>query len=256
MSIDQDKLDIALEKKQNSMLDIKQGFYSPSEGEDGDTGGCIHNGVFYYAIKANNQWQFISMQDAGKLETAQNKRKFDIENVVKDNIAKYLAPYLLQINQDLLAALIGKENWAVHHSFTANFDNTPQINYLQYGTGDVNEINGSSGRFFVVPFGCKLKNINFVIWTPVNTTGGDVTYTFTLYVQSATPSNTTFANVITPLSFSVVVADTESIGLGNLVVNATLSMDEYYVVYILQTVFPGGLNATKQGKATSYFSSI
>ena len=38
MAIDRDKLDIALEKKQNSMLDIKQGFYSPSEGEDGDTG--------------------------------------------------------------------------------------------------------------------------------------------------------------------------------------------------------------------------
>ena len=161
MAIDQDKLDIALEKKQNSMLDIKQGFYSPSEGEDGDTGGCIHNGVFYYAIKVNNQWQFISMQDAGKLDSAQSKRKFDIDNVIKDNIAKYLAPYLLQINQDLLEALIGKENRAVHHSFSANFDNTQQINYLQYGTGDVNETNDSSGRFFVVPFGCKLKNINF-----------------------------------------------------------------------------------------------
>ena len=38
MAIDQDKLDIGLDQKQNSMLDIKQGFFSPSEGEVGDTG--------------------------------------------------------------------------------------------------------------------------------------------------------------------------------------------------------------------------
>lgn len=255
MAIDRDKLDIALEKKQNSMLDIKQGFYSPSEGEDGDTGGCIHNGVFYYAIKANNQWQFISMQDAGKLETAQNKRKFDIENVVKDNIAKYLAPYLLQINQDLLAALIGKENWAVHHDITANFSDV-QVQYLQYSTGDLNEVTHSTNaqRWFVVPFACQLKNINFLVYG-TEATGSD-TYGFDLYVQGRSPSDASFANVITPVSFSVTIADGETIGIGNVIVNATLNMSEYYVVYIQQTVFPDEINATKGSKAVSYFSSI
>ena len=62
MSIDQDKLDIALENKQNSMLDIKQGFYSPSEGDDGDTGLCENNGVHYFGIKSRDKWHFTALK--------------------------------------------------------------------------------------------------------------------------------------------------------------------------------------------------
>tara|TARA_R110002020_G_scaffold1935_1_gene8854 strand:- start:6015 stop:6794 length:780 start_codon:yes stop_codon:yes gene_type:complete len=259
MNISQDKLDIELEKKQNTMLETKQGFFAPTEGDNGDTGICIHNGTRYFAVKVNNEWQFISMQNAIKLnqeDSPQSKIDFNINNIVKGNFGSYLA----QFRAEILALLNGAtqiRTWCVHHSFTADFTtgDNPFINYLQYSTGDVNEPNLTGGRQFIVPFSCNLKIIYFYITTPANSSGGTITYGFNVDIKKANPSNTSFTDVVSTLNLSVPVVNGESAGFGSIIPNAPLGTDEFYEVSVSQTS-PASTVATKASKAVSYFSAV
>lgn len=257
MNIDQEKLDIELEKKQNSMLETKQGFFAPTEGVNGDTGICIHNGMRYFAVKVSNEWQFIPMQNAIKLnqeDTPQSKIDFKINNIVKGNFGAYLSLFRHEI-LSLLSGSTQIRTWCVHHSFTANFStgDNPFVNYLQYATGDVNEANNTGGRPFVVPFSCKLKIIYFYMVTPANSTGSTVSYGFDVAIKKANPSDTSFTDVVSTLNLSVPVANGESAGFGTVIPNAPLNTSEYYEVSVSQTS-PADTVATKMSKAVSYFA--
>ena len=97
-----------------------------------------------------------------------------------------------------------------------------------------------------------LLDVNFYIVTGTNSTGGDVTYAFNVHVKKAT-IGTSWSDVISAVSFSVVIANGESEGFGNAILNAELTQGYYYHVYVEQT---GSNFALKTSKAVSYFSKI
>lgn len=55
------------EIKQNKIFDLKQGFFSPAEGQDNDMGLCTNNGKFYFAVKFNAEWHFTQIKQAKDL---------------------------------------------------------------------------------------------------------------------------------------------------------------------------------------------
>ena len=87
MSVNQDTLNIELEKKQNTMLETKQGFFAPTEGDNGDTGICIHNGIRYFAVKVQDKWEFAQL--GLKDESSTN-----IDNSIKSIMKKFFRSFL------------------------------------------------------------------------------------------------------------------------------------------------------------------
>ena len=121
MAIDQDKLDIGLDQKQNSMLDIKQGFFSPSEGEDGDTGLCVNNGIRYWGVKSQNKWHFTDLRDSLDDLSVNNL----ITNFLDKNFKRYLDRYFKSIVP---------RTFALPFSLTAFEDGSSVWQYLYTGT--------------------------------------------------------------------------------------------------------------------------
>lgn len=252
--VSQDLLFTELESKQDSMLPLKHGLYASADGQDGDTCICVFNGKKLFGSKIQGEWHYTELSRTDYLfkDVAIGK-----DAIGKQNFRQFLIQELIDID-----GLIGTweeffriGSWAVHHAITNDFSSVPQLNYLQYATGDINESNNSN-RVFIVPFGCKYENIAFYVVGSHNTSGSDQNYTFDLYVKKHTPASLSPVNLIDPITFGVTIPYTYTSAFVNVPINATLSMDEIYSVYVEQTVFPTGNVATKATKATSYFRII
>jgi len=212
MSIDQDKLDIALEKKQNSMLDIKQGFYSPSEGEDGDTGLCVNNGKRYFGVKIQDQWEFaelgltppslVSMDTPVKIAMRKFFSTFLYDNsLIIANIvpARFSVPFITFVYTDnggtrripsgeYISSAPQTHNVDVSGiwSTLAKDTWTELDGYL--GTG------GTIAKYIIPPYACRLKKIIFR--GSFDVSGGNDTDDTTVAMSfiSKNATNTTDAN--------------------------------------------------------------
>lgn len=46
------------DKKQDRIFSLKQGLFGKDEGQDNDIGLCVHKGIFYIAVKIQDEWHF------------------------------------------------------------------------------------------------------------------------------------------------------------------------------------------------------
>ena len=60
-------VNVELDKKQNVMLDVKDGFFTSSEGTNGDMGVCQNNGKSYMSFKFKENWYFSELKQAKDL---------------------------------------------------------------------------------------------------------------------------------------------------------------------------------------------
>jgi|TARA_R110002020_G_scaffold288373_2_gene503836 hypothetical protein len=65
--INEDVLFTELDKKQDVMLNTKQGFFTDAEGSPGDMGLCQQNGKVYISIKLNDHWYFSELKQSQNL---------------------------------------------------------------------------------------------------------------------------------------------------------------------------------------------
>ena len=65
--VNEEQLFTELDKKQDVMLNEKQGFFINSEGEDGDMGVCMGNGKAYISTKIKGNWHFSELKQAKDL---------------------------------------------------------------------------------------------------------------------------------------------------------------------------------------------
>ena len=237
-----------LSAKKSSAPIFRKGIPDNREGAAGDVAYVDLSGIgTVQYVKKDNAWIPITSKFDFFTQGEQISQSKTIDGSFVSQLNFYLDKFRTDIT-DMVNSQIG--SWAVHHSITDNWG-ASQDNYLQYSTFDTNEAN-SDTRQFVVPFGCKLENIYFYIVTGTNSTGGDVTYAFNVHVKKAT-IGTSWSDVISAVSFSVVIANGESEGFGNAILNAELTQGYYYHVYVEQT---GSNFALKTSKAVSYFSKI
>ena len=182
MSIDQDKLDIGLEQKQNAMLDIKQGFYSPSEGEDGDTGVCINNGTHYWGVKAQNKWHFTELKKNSGLKDDAiisqsvnatvrntfgfylNKFSTTIKQIINQQTPRqFIIPFetFVFVNNAGTRQVPGVEFIKGQQTFNAEY-NGIWTTLAQSSYTPLNAIASLSGINIPVPYKCKLKRYSAV----------------------------------------------------------------------------------------------
>lgn len=65
--VNEEQLFTELDKKQDVMLNEKQGFFTNNEGEDGDMGVCMVNGKAYISTKIKGNWHFSELKQAKDL---------------------------------------------------------------------------------------------------------------------------------------------------------------------------------------------
>jgi hypothetical protein len=174
MAIDQDKLDIGLEQKQNAMLDIKQGLYSPSEGEDGDTGVCINNGTHYWGVKAQNKWHFTALKkdlglrdseiiDQSINHTLKNKFESYLNNFSTTirNIINFRSPRQYHIPWYTRAWRTSDGLYNKHMSNEIAVGFRTQWDYLDVDLWEIEDLQTLPGTMFgfPVPFKCTVSKI-------------------------------------------------------------------------------------------------
>lgn len=256
--VTQDLLFTELELKQDSILPLKHGLYSSGEGANGNLCICVHNGTHYLGIKVQSQWHYVSIINAVKLaksDTQKNQTEFKINNIVKDNFADYLYQF-----QDLILNLLRDASqlgsWAVGCNFEIDYHHSDDsiVNYLTFNTNSTSSGGSAtvSDKSFLVPFGCKLKNINFAITVA---DASESAYAFELLVKSYTSSVSSLTTEST-ISFSATNPTGEAIRYINVVINVSMNITSHYFVTIRQTGFPSDKAATKPSKAIAYFEAI
>ena len=211
MSIDQDKLDIALEKKQNSMLDIKQGFYAPSEGEDGDTGLCENNGVHYFGIKSRDKWHFtalkkdLGLSDGEIIDQSINTTmKTQFESYLNNfsttirNIINFRSPRQYHIPWYTRAWRTADGLYNKHMSNTIAVGFRTQSDYLDTWLDEIEDIELQSGTMFCfpVPFKCRVRRIRGY----ANVSSGVIIPEINIQVSAFSPSDTSGTSAETGLT--------------------------------------------------------
>lgn len=244
--VTQDMLFTQLDKKQDEMLPPKNGLYSNGEGEDGDSCVCMHNGTYFFGVKMNGNWKYISMIDSKRLSNEN-----DVDSTMKDNFSKYLDRFKNEI-LDLIAGSMRLGSWAVHHSFTSDFiAGGVYTNWIQFSANDTNEPNSEGNRLFIVPIVCVLKRINFYMVFPSENAGSDVTYQFDVKIEKGDISSS-LATVKTE-TLTVTVLAGNLTGFGMIYPNIAMIESEFYQISIRQS--SASLNATKISKAVSFFQA-
>jgi hypothetical protein len=211
MSIDQDKLDIALEKKQNSMLDIKQGFYAPSEGEDGDTGLCENNGVHYFGIKSRDKWHFtalkkdLGLSDGEIIDQSINTTmKTQFESYLNNfsttirNIINFRSPRQYHIPWYTRAWRTADGLYNKHMSNTIAVGFRTQSDYLDTWLDEIEDIQTLPGTMFCfpVPFKCRVRRMRGY----ANSTASAANTKINIKVSAFSPSDTSGTSAETGLT--------------------------------------------------------
>ena len=201
MAIDRDKLDIALEKKQNSMLDIKQGFYSPSEGEDGDTGLCENNGVHYFGIKSRDKWHFTALKkDLGLSDgeiidqSINNTMKTQFESYLNNfsttirNIINFKSPRQYHIPWYTRAWRTADGSYNKHMSDNITVGFRTQSDYLDTWLYEIEDLQTLPGTMFCfpVPFKCRVRRMRGYANSTASAANTKIAITVTAYSPSDT----------------------------------------------------------------------
>tara|TARA_R110002074_G_scaffold37334_1_gene101370 strand:- start:1413 stop:2240 length:828 start_codon:yes stop_codon:yes gene_type:complete len=201
MAIDQDKLDIGLDQKQNSMLDIKQGFYAPSEGEDGDTGLCENNGVHYFGIKSRDKWHFTALKkDLGLSDgeiidqSINNTMKTQFESYLNNfsttirNIINFKSPRQYHIPWYTRAWRTEDGLYNKHMSNTITVGFRTQADYLDTWLDEIEDIHTQPGTMFCfpVPFKCRVRRMRGYANSTASAANTKIAITVTAYSPSDT----------------------------------------------------------------------
>lgn len=201
MAIDQDKLDIGLDQKQNSMLDIKQGFYAPSEGEDGDTGLCENNGVHYFGIKSRDKWHFTALKkDLGLSDgeiidqSINNTMKTQFESYLNNfsttirNIINFKSPRQYHIPWYTRAWRTEDGLYNKHMSNTITVGFRTQADYLDTWLDEIEDIHTLPGTMFCfpVPFKCRVRRMRGYANSTASAANTKIAITVTAYSPSDT----------------------------------------------------------------------
>ena len=178
MNIDQEKLDIELEKKQNSMLETKQGFFAPTEGVNGDTGICIHNGMRYFAVKVQDRWEFVKL---GLIDDSSVNIDNSIKNVMKKFFRSFLVNNALELNT--IINNIAPRTFTIPFSYVTYTNSSSSVTYpsgfiLPGGISDstlisdiLNERLDSAtvGNVYIpTSFKCRLKTVRAIAYFSPN----------------------------------------------------------------------------------------
>lgn len=245
--VTQDMLFTQLDKKQDEMLPPKNGLYSNGEGEDGDSCVCMHNGTYFFGVKMNGNWKYISMIDSKRLSNEN-----DVDSTMKDNFSKYLDRFKNEI-LDLIAGSMRLGSWAVHHSFSGLFGESGSFydNFIQFSANDAEESNSDGSRIFIVPIVCVLKRMNFYMVVASASSGADVTYQFDVTIKKGS-SSSSLATVKTE-TLTVTVLDGEQSGFGMIHPNLAMIESEFYQIGVKQS--SPSTYALKTSKAVSFFQA-
>ncbi|MBT7929108.1 hypothetical protein HN682_04240 [Candidatus Peregrinibacteria bacterium] len=176
--VTQDRLLTEINKKQDTMLDLKQGFYSPGEGENGDTGICSNAGAYFFGIKIRDRWNYTDLSSSNPLDV-----EAVAANHITENITKYLTDNSTTINQVIDdTTIINIINTSKPRTFSFPFASTTfdyvgsgttkyagQATLLMPGGMDIDRVyalfnndvtNGQSiASVNPVPFKCRLKQL-------------------------------------------------------------------------------------------------
>jgi len=207
MNIDQDKLDIELEKKQNTMLETKQGFFAPTEGDNGDTGICIHNGIRYFAVKVQDKWEFAQLG-------LKDESSINIDNSIKKVMKKFFRLFLTN-NSSTINTIINNtapRTFSIPFSMVTYTNGVGTVIYpsgfiLPGGISDstlisdiLNERMGSAsvGNVYIpTSFKCRLKAIRAIAYFTLNsgTDTNDARIAFASDIYNAALSGSTTPSI-------------------------------------------------------------
>jgi hypothetical protein len=153
--------------KQDRLLDLKQGFFSSGEGEDGDIGICVNNATFYFSVKHSGQWYFGEISDK-VVKTVKQGIDETIEAALVKFFASNFANYIMS-NSSTVDIIIT-------NFFTANF-----ATYLTSNSATIKTImNTQSPRQFYMNFSAPVYE----------NSAGSVIYPNTVGIVGAADSTT------------------------------------------------------------------
>ena len=239
-----------LSARKSSAPIFRRGIPDNKEGADGDIAYIDIDGVgTVQYVKKENAWTPVT----SKLDFTTQGEKVSQANSTNNSFIAQLGFYLDKFRTDItdmVNSMIG--SWAVGCNFTINYDYNDNTlkNYLNFNTNYISD--SDAYQSFLVPFGCKLKNINFAITVA---DASESSYVFELLVRSYTTDSSSTTTEST-ISFTANSPAGQTIRYVNVPVDVSMNISSHYIVTIRQTGFPNNINATKPSKATAYFSKI
>ena len=152
--VTEDLLITELESKQDSLLPLKHGLYSNSEGNEGDMCICINNGKKIFGIKLQGEWNFTELS-----LDPEAVNKSIINEEVNTNFIALLNRYSANITQIINSQIPRTFNFPFYaRSYTYTSTGVSTDNYITDGsvTGTLGSAESLRGT---VPYKCVLKTV-------------------------------------------------------------------------------------------------